>query len=143
MNYGLDTGFLVAVELPEHVEHTAARTKLTEVVSKGDRLSLAPQVLTELIHVVTDPKRFSQPLSIDDARDLAVQWWLAAEVDHVFPDAVAVQHFIDWHRVHKLGRKRLLDTMLAATYHTSGVTHILTLNATDFKVLGFLVSGLH
>jgi predicted nucleic acid-binding protein len=140
VNYGLDTGFLVAFELPEHPAHTATRSRITALVSHGDRLSLAPQVLAEFIHVVTDPRRFTQPLSIDDARKLALQWWSAAEVDHAFPNTAATQQFLDWHRVHSLGRKRLLDTLLAATYHETGVTHILTLNPTDFDILGGITS---
>jgi len=136
VNYGLDTGFLVAVELPEHPNHTSARSMLAEIVKRGDRLSLAPQVLGEFIHVVTDPRRFTQPLLIDAARHLALQWWTAAEVDHAFLNAPAVQQFLDWHRTHRLGRKRLLDTMLAASYYEAGVTHVLTLNPSDFNVFG-------
>ena len=134
MNYGVDTGFLVALDLPEHPEHASARSVLKELVSRGDRLSLAPQILSEFIHVVTDPRRFTRPLSIDDARQLALQWWTASEVDHAFPDAAAVEQFLDWHRTHRPGRKRLLDTLLAATYHESGVNHLLTLNPTDFNL---------
>jgi hypothetical protein len=36
----------------------------------------------------------------------------------------------------RLGRKRLLDTLLAATWHTAGVNQILTLNWTHFEVYG-------
>ncbi|HEX5219474.1 MAG TPA: hypothetical protein VFZ59_07890 [Verrucomicrobiae bacterium] len=37
---------------------------------------------------------------------------------------------------HKLGRKRLLDTMLASTMQGSGITSVLTLNRDDFRVFG-------
>jgi len=43
---------------------------------------------------------------------------------------------IDWHRDHQLGRKRLLDTLLAATYHHAGVWNILTMNPGDFDIFG-------
>jgi hypothetical protein len=46
----------------------------------GDRLALAPQALAEFIHVVTDPRRFAQPLRMDEARHVARQWWTAREV---------------------------------------------------------------
>ncbi len=39
-------------------------------------------------------------------------------------------------REYQLGRKRVLDTMLAATYRASGVTSLLTLNAEDFELFG-------
>ena len=140
MNYGVDTGFRVAAEVTEHPQHEAARNRITAVVAGGDRLSLAPQVLAEFIHVVTDPRRFTQPLSIDEARDLALQWWSATEVDHAFPNNAAVRQFLDWHRRHRLGRKRLLDTLLAATYYGVGVTHLLTMDSGDFGIFGAFTS---
>ena len=36
----------------------------------------------------------------------------------------------------RLGRKRLLDTLLAATWREAGVTQILTLNWSHFQVYG-------
>ena len=91
MNHGIDTGFLVAAEVLEHVNHQSARAKLTEIVAAGDGFVMAPQVLAEFIHVVTDPRRFAAPLSMDEARDLAQKWWTAHEVTHIVPgdDAVA------------------------------------------------------
>jgi predicted nucleic acid-binding protein len=136
LNRGLDTGFLVALEVNEHALHQAAREKLEALLGLGDRLSLSPQVLAEFIHVVTDARRFAEPLAIDDARVLAGQWRTAREVDHVFPDEEAVRQFLTWHREHRLGRKRLLDTLLAATYRTAGVRSLLTTNPGDFAVLG-------
>jgi len=35
-----------------------------------------------------------------------------------------------------LGRKRLLDTLLAATYHHAGIQSVLTTNPADFATLG-------
>ena len=47
-----------------------------------------------------------------------------------------------WMKEHSLGRKRLLDTMLAATYFSHGVTVILSSNARDFNTFGcFQVIG--
>lgn len=37
---------------------------------------------------------------------------------------------------HRLGRKRVLDTLLAGTYRNAGVTSLLTLNPGDFTVFG-------
>jgi predicted nucleic acid-binding protein len=120
MIHGVDTGFLVAAEVAEHVEHSAARQKLAEFVVAGDRIAIAPQVLAEFIHVVTDPRRFTQPLDLDQARDLAEQWWTASDIDHVFPNDTVTQQFLAWLQQFSLGRKRLLDTLLAATYLPGG-----------------------
>ena len=47
MIHGLDTGFLVAVEVREHTAHADARATLVRVLSAGDLIAIAPQVLAE------------------------------------------------------------------------------------------------
>ena len=136
MRHGIDTGFLVAAEVAEHPDHASARLKLAERLTAGDRFALAPQVLAEFIHIVTDPRRFVQPLDIATARDLAEQWWTARDVDAVFPGEAAVPQFLGWLRQYQLGRKRLLDTLLAATYRQAGIKSLLTTNPSDFAVFG-------
>ncbi len=86
MIHGLDTGFLVAAEVREHGAHADARATLAQVISAGDVIAIAPQVLAEFIHVVTDPRRFAQPLEMNAARHAAEQWWTASDVVQAFPD---------------------------------------------------------
>ena len=136
MIHGLDTGFLVAAEVVEHADHTMARQTLAQLVAAGDRVAISPQILAEFIHVVTDPRRFAQPLSMDEAQRLAQQWWTAREVDRVFPNEAATQQFLAWLGQFSLGRKRLLDTLLAATYHQAGIQSVLTTNPADFATFG-------
>lgn len=136
MIHGLDTGFLVAAEVAEHAHHSNARGVLNDLVAAGDRVAIAPQVLAEFIHVVTDPRRFSQPLDMDQAVGVAEQWWTAAEVEHVFPNDTAARQSLAWLQQFSLGRKRLLDTLLAATYHQASIQSILTTNPSDFAVFG-------
>ena len=136
MRHGIDTGFLVAAEVAEHADHALARLKLAELLTAGDGFALAPQVLAEFIHIVTDRRRFVQPLDMARACDLAEQWWTARDVDAVFPREAAVRQFLGWLRQYQLGRKRLLDTLLAATYRLAGIESILTTNPSDFAVFG-------
>ena len=77
MIHGLDTGFLVAAEVQEHSEHTQARHTLARLLAAGDLIAVAPQVLAEFIHIVTDPRRFSRPLDNTAAQLLAERWWTA------------------------------------------------------------------
>jgi predicted nucleic acid-binding protein len=136
VRHGIDTGFLVAAEVADHPDHASARLKLAGLLAAGDRFALAPQVLAEFIHIVTDPRRFVQPLDMARARDLAEQWWTARDVDPVFPSEAVVQQFLGWLHQHQLGRKRLLDTLLAATYRQAGIESLLTTNPSDFAVFG-------
>jgi predicted nucleic acid-binding protein len=136
MDRGIDTTFLVEVEVREHPGHDAARTRLEEILRAGDHLFLAPQVLAEFIHIVTDPRRFTDPLPIDRAVSRAEFWWNAKEISHAFPNHDSMGLFLAWVKEHRLGRKRLLDTLLAATYCSLGVNSILSSNARDYGVFG-------
>jgi predicted nucleic acid-binding protein len=94
MMHGLDTGFLVAAEVMEHAEHADARATLMRLLGAGDQIALAPQVLAEFIHIVTDSRRFTNPLDVTAACRLAEQWWIASDVVQVFPDGSATQQFL-------------------------------------------------
>jgi predicted nucleic acid-binding protein len=134
MTHGFDTSFLVAAEVLGHANHQASRSRLQVLRSAGDNFAVAPQVLAEFVHVVTDPRRFSQPLSIDAALSRAEAWWTSTEVMQVFPTSATLTDFFDWMRRHRLGRDRILDTLLAATYRAAGIGSLLTTNARDFSV---------
>ena len=106
----------------------------------GDELALAPQVVSEFLHVVTDARRFQRPLTMDQALDKAKFWWGAKEVTHVYPTAESTVLFIEWVSRHGLGRKRLLDTQLAATFWAAGVRRVFTSHARDFSIFpGFQI----
>ena len=95
---------------------------------------MAPQVLAEFVHVVTDRRRFSSPLTVDAALSRAEAWWTSREVIQVFPTSAALNEFFGWMRQHRLGRDRILDTLLAATYKVAGIGSVLSTNARDFTV---------
>ena len=134
MTHGFDTTFLVAAEVTAHSEHAASRSRLSTLRSAGDDFAIAPQVLAEFVHIVTDSRRFSAPLSMAAALDRADAWWTSAEIKRVLPNATALTQFFAWMRQHSLGRKRILDTLLAATYKTAGIQSVLTTNARDFAI---------
>lgn len=137
---GADTTFLVQLELVELPAHKAAHELLQrEVLQPQIPLALAPQVLAEFIHIVTDPRRFQKPLTSEEALAKSRFWWHAAEVQHVFPNHDSTVLFLDWMQKYKLGRKRILDTQLAALLWSSGVRQIVTANPDDFRIFGFLL----
>lgn len=136
MLHGIDTDFLVAAEVSDHVYHAGADALLDRVLNQGDEFAVAPQTLGEFIHVVTDPKRLTVPLPVVDAINRAERWWNAAEVVRVFPTARSTVDFLHLLREHRLGRKRLLDTQLASTFRDAGVKKIITNNESDYRAFG-------
>lgn len=127
---GIDTSFIVAYEIAEHAKHAAARRFASERHTEG--FAVAAQVLTEFCHVVTDPRRFERPLSMQEAVRASRRWWRSREVTVVDAGESAGERFLNLMAMHGLGRNRLLDTMLAATYLAAGVHVIVTLDARDF-----------
>lgn len=134
---GVDTTFLVQLEIVESENHTAAWNFLRKKILANKRiLGLSAQVLSEFIHIVTDSRRFEKPLSMTEALEKAEYWWQAKEVQQIYPDYKTLQLFFEWMEIFSLGRKRILDTYLAATYYSQGITDIVSSDARDFKVFG-------
>lgn len=136
MTYGIDTDFLVAIEITDHPFHKQADVLLQTLLAADHDFALAPQTLAEFIHIVTDARRMPEPLTMTDAITRAELWWQSKEVIRVFPDGHGVTDFFAWLRQHQLGRKRLLDTLLAASFCSAKVNKIITNNGRDYKVLG-------
>jgi len=134
MTYGIDTDFLVALEVSDHPAHRPANNLLDGLLAANHDFALAPQVLAEFIHVVTDARRVPLPLTVEAAVARAEFWWCAREVRRIFPNAPAVETFFSWLKTYRLGRKRLLDTLLAASLDSAGVTLLITNNQVDYTV---------
>ena len=134
MLIGLDTTFLVQHDVREAVHHAWARHYLREtILGQGDAVGLAPQVLAEYIHVVSDEKRFAAPLPVPEALERASTWWSLVEVHKILPDEESVALFFEWMGQFRLGRKRVLDTFLAATYAIHGIRSILSTDVEGFR----------
>ena len=131
---GIDTDALIAFELTAHPRHVDARRIFAQLVSASEQLAICSQVFTEFVHVVTDSRRFSQPMPMADALLRASAWASDQETVVLNSDEQVISRFLQWMSAYHLGRKRVLDTMLAATYHAAGVTQLVTFNEPDFRV---------
>ena len=134
MLHGIDTDFLVALTIVEHEFHTSAMELLEQLRDSNAQFAICPQTISEFIHVVSDQRRFPNPLSVSKAINFAEYWWIAEEVVHLMPSGQSVPRFMDLMRTHQLGRKRLNDTMLAASFFEGGVRRLITNNGRDYRV---------
>lgn len=134
---GADTSLLVAHSLADHPDHPAVESLVRDTLAGGDLIALCSVVIDEFIHVVTDARRFEQPLEMAGAISLARAWCESKETMllHSTDESLRVQ--LDWLQRHRLGRKRLHDTLIAAIYHLAGIETILSSNWRDFSVFGF------
>jgi predicted nucleic acid-binding protein len=133
---GLDSNILVQLALQDHPQNSATVLAVQAEVQKGNRLVFPSLVVAEFLHVITDARRFSPPLTIIEALDWIEKFMSNSSVGLMEPTPQSISHTLRWMREFNLGRKRILDTQLAATLHMGGVKRLLTSNPADFAVFG-------
>jgi predicted nucleic acid-binding protein len=136
MTYGVDTSFLVQLEVREVTGHRPAHQLKEKLIREKATLALVPQILCEFIHVVTDARRFERPLSVEEAVERSEFWWNLREVAHLSVTSDSVRTFHRWMKQHRLGRKRILDTMLASIYEAHEVRNVITSDVEGFSCFG-------
>ena len=88
-----------------------------------------------MVWVSVKPTEVGAPPECQELANAPV-WWDASDVERVWPDEPAVAWFLSAMTKHQLGRKRVLDTLLAGTFRSANIVSLLTLNPADFAVFG-------
>jgi predicted nucleic acid-binding protein len=121
--------------MPALPEHQDVHRYLTRELERDDlTLVLTPMVLHELMHVITDKKRFEPPVSMPEALALVRLYLDASNVECLAIDAQSVQRTLHLLDEHRLGRKRIADSLLAATLLRHGVHELITCDPADFQL---------
>lgn len=136
MKRGIDTNVLVYAHIAACPQHARARRRLlAELGDPEVTVVLSPLVLHEFMHVITDGRRFEPPVSMPEAVALARGYVGRANVEVAPVGEAALRTALDQLERHQLGRKRIADTLLAASLIAAGATEILTCNPGDFAHL--------
>lgn len=138
MTLALDTDVLVNWQIRGTQFHSEASRLIAREVRRQGSLGLVPQVLYEFIHVGTDPRRFETPLSMEEAIRRAGALWESREVVRIIPRPVVPRRALELLSRRSLGRKRILDTVLAATLEAAGIRRLATFNSGDYAGFPFL-----
>ncbi len=134
MKRGIDTSVLVYAHLPGLPDHESVRRYLHELVTDGETiLVITPAVLHEFVRVVTDPRRFDPPVPFVEALTIGRRYLDRTNVECLALGEEALRAAFDLLERHRLGRKRIADTLFAATLLHHGVTEIATCNPGDFE----------
>ena len=133
---GLDSNILVQLALQDHPANVATIAAVQAETQRGNRLVFPSLVIDEFLHVTTDARRFSPPLTMLEALDWVENFADNPAVSLLEPTPETFRQTLRWLREFNLGRKRILDTQLAAVLHTGGVRRLLTSNPADFTVFG-------
>jgi predicted nucleic acid-binding protein len=135
---GLDCNILVQLAMADHAANGQTVTAVEAETQKGEKLVIPPFVVAEFLHVTTDARRFTPPLTMVEAIDWIEEFLKNPSVRVLEPSQASLDQTLRWMRQFTLGRKRILDTQLAATLQCSGVRRLLTSNPDDFAVFGAL-----
>ena len=139
MILGIDADVLISWAMTGSLRHSDARRLIDhEIRERGSSLAITPQVIYEFLHVVTDPRRFEQPFSMGEAIQQASEISGSEDVILLAPSSDVVPRTMELLGTFRLGRKRILDTALAATLELAGIRRLATFNPGDFQVFDFL-----
>lgn len=135
---GLDCNILVQLAFAGHPANAATVSAVQAEARQGHALVVPALVANEFLHVVTDPRRFDPPLTMTGALDWLEEFLAHPSVRILEPNQETLRQTLAWVRQFNLGRKRILDTHLAAILHAAGVARLLTSNPADFAVFGVI-----
>jgi toxin-antitoxin system PIN domain toxin len=135
---GLDCNILVQLAIADHPANAKTLAAVQAETARGEKLVFPPLVATEFLHVVTDERRFAPPLTMSEAMQWLEDFLANPAVGLVQPGSASLDQTLKWMRQHNLGRKRILDTHLAAVLYSDGVTRLLTSNPADFAIFAAL-----
>jgi predicted nucleic acid-binding protein len=135
---GLDCNILVQLAFADHPANAKTIATVQTETQKGEKLVFPSLVIAEFLHVTTDPRRFDPPLTMAEALDWIEEFLKNPVVGVLEPGPATMAQTLRWMREFNLGRKRILDTQLAAVLHGNGVNRLLTSNPADFAVFRVL-----
>lgn len=131
---GLDCNILAQLAIAGHPANAKTVSFVESEAAKGTRLVFPSLVVNEFLHVATDARRFSPPLTMSEALNWTEDFLKNPMVGLLESTKESVNQTLLWMRQFNLGRKRILDTHLAAVLHTAGVKRLLTSNPADFAI---------
>jgi predicted nucleic acid-binding protein len=133
LRLGLDTDVLVHAHLQVSKDSEQVRRFLRSQLQDTEvHLYLSPLVLHEFLHIVTDPRRFEPPVATSEAVALARSYLNRSNVECLAVDEQAMVVALRTIERENLGRKRIADTLFAATLVNNGVSSVATCNPADF-----------
>lgn len=135
MKRGLDSNVLIYAHLPGMEAHDAVRSYLLRQLLDAEvQLAVTPAILHEFVHIVTDARRFDPPVAMSEALALARLYLGRSNVLCLATDERAARLAFDLVERNNLGRKRLADTLFAATLLANGVRELITCNPGDYAL---------
>jgi predicted nucleic acid-binding protein len=130
--YAVDTNVLLRAAAPNSAQHVVAREAIKRLISRGEELLVAPQVLVEFWAVATRPlavNGYGWPAAEAAAKveGLLRQFPLLAEIPAAFPEWLTLVNR------HGIIGKQVHDARLVALLNVHNISNLLTFNVGDFR----------
>jgi predicted nucleic acid-binding protein len=132
VSYLVDTNVILRLILPADSQHALVNTAVNKVRIQGDILYITSQILIEFQAVATRPilangLGLTSAQASLEAKKLEAIFPLLPETPAIYPQwrTLVDQYTVSGKQVH--------DTRLVAVMLVHGLTHLLTLNGTDFQ----------
>lgn len=135
MRIAVDTNVLIRAHLPSLPGHSRVRRFVEGLLADPEAtVVLTAAILHELVHVITDARRFTPPVSMSEALALARLYLGRSNVTCLPLDEAALARAFDLLGRHHLDRRRIADTVYAAVLLQHGVKRLVTCNHSDFQL---------
>ena len=132
---GIDTCFLIDLYWENSPRNKNARELFSKIANNESvKVAVYYNCFNEFLQVITDSKRFENPLSVSEAISVIDYWCDIDRVTVLYPDDTSFKRTLAWMNRYQLGRNRVNDTQMASCYLTSGVSSIITANPKDFEI---------
>jgi predicted nucleic acid-binding protein len=127
----------VYAHLAANEEQRAVRSYVLGLLQDSSTtLVLTPLVLHEFVHVVTDRRRFDVPVGMAEAIELARVYLHRPNTDVAPVTERVMDRALHLVELHRLGRRKLADALIASALLEHGVTTLATCNVSDFPFDG-------
>lgn len=113
MRRGIDTNVLIYAHMAELPQHEAVRSYLLSQLAQDDvTLVVTPGILHELVHVITDGRRFDPPVTMKDALAVARGYLDSANIECLSVDESSLVRAFELLERYQLGRNASLTLSL-------------------------------
>jgi predicted nucleic acid-binding protein len=135
MRIGIDSNVLIYAHVASLPQHRMVRSRVLGLLrDPSTTVALTPLVFSELVHVITDPRRFEPPVEMAEALTVARGYLGRENVECLAIGEPEMRRALDLLERFHLGRRRLADTLLVATLLEAGITTLMTANQADFRI---------
>jgi predicted nucleic acid-binding protein len=129
----LDTNVLVYGQEKQSEFFQRSRAVIEQGFEGALSLCICPQVLMEFHSTVTNPKRVTKPVSVDESLIEIEKYLSSKNIRKIYPVKHTLSEALRLISSYQIKKQEVYDTQLVATMLTNDVTQIYTFNVDHFR----------